>query len=246
MFDAKKIMKWEPGEPPPFPVTPIENAMFRNGLLVRGSNWLGDAVMTFPALKQLRSILPESCGLFVATPRGLAPIYRALTGIVDKVVELKNAHAFPDRSERTTLHDLHAGAGILFNNSFRDALALRIAGIHYLYGAKARNRSILLKRSWPFEKRKDHELNYPHQATKYLAMTYALGAAKWDGIMPELHPHAALEARKDGLASILNLKRVLAIAPGAAYGDGKRWQTDYFRKVAAWWLEHEPDSYVLA
>jgi len=56
MFDESKIMMWQPEDGPVFPVTLIPEKIFGNGIIVRGSNWLGDAVMTFPALKQLRSI----------------------------------------------------------------------------------------------------------------------------------------------------------------------------------------------
>lgn len=243
MFDESRIIVWRPEDGPVFPVTPVPEKAFGSGIVVRGSNWLGDAVMTFPALKQLRTILPSDCALSVATPAGLAPLYRALPEIVDQVIPLKNAHAFPDGEERTMIRRTYAGVGFLFNNSFRDALSLKLCGVRRLYGAKARNRSWLMAASWKFEKRRDRELNHPHQSSKYLSMVYAIGAEKWDGVMPPLQPRT--QPRSE-LAGFLENPHILAVAPGAAYGDGKRWRAEYFRQVAAKWLEMRPGGIVLA
>lgn len=243
---SEKIMTWQPDEGPGFQIRKLTPDMFGDGFVVRSSNWLGDAVMSFPALKQLRTILPPHCGLFVLSPAGLAPIYRAMKDVVDQVIPLKDAHSFPSKEEYAQMQHLNAHAGMLFNNSFRDALAMRFGCIKYLYGAKARHRSILLKRAFPFEKRRDHELNYPHQSAKYLSMVYALGAEKWDGVMPQLYPFTAPEKREDNLYTLLESPHILAIAPGAAYGDGKRWNAGNFKKVAEAWLEKYSDGVVLA
>ncbi len=242
MLDRSKIMFWQPEEAPRLAPAAIPEDRLKNGFIVRGSNWLGDAVMTFPCLKQLRTILPAGCPLIVLTPAGLAPLYRALKGTVDQVVTLKDAHSFPAADELEAIRAPRACAGMLFNNSLRDAVILRRAGVRFLYGASARFRSILLKKAWKFPKRRDHELNRPHQAAKYLAMTYALGAEKWDGIMPAMTP----SADRSELKELLENPHILAVAPGAAYGDGKRWNASGFRQVAAWWLEQHPAGLVLA
>lgn len=242
MLDRAKVMFWQPEEAPALAPAAIPAEKLQNGFIVRGSNWLGDAVMTFPCLKQLRALLPDGCPLIVLTPAGLAPLYRALRGTVDQVITLKDAHAFATDEELAAVRATRVHAGILFNNSLRDAIILRKAGVRYLYGASARFRSILLKKSWKFPKRRDHELNSPHQAAKYLAMTYALGAPVWDGVMPEMFP----AVDNPDLISLLENPHILAVAPGAAYGDGKRWSASGFRAVAAWWLERHPGGLVLA
>jgi heptosyltransferase-2 len=38
-------------------------------ILVRGTNWLGDAVMTTPALRRLRTAFPSARVTLLATPR---------------------------------------------------------------------------------------------------------------------------------------------------------------------------------
>ena len=76
---------------PAFPVTPIPPETMRNGVVVRMPNWLGDAVMALPALRQLKNMLPEHCALAVITPRGMRPFYHALPW-VDLILPLHDAH----------------------------------------------------------------------------------------------------------------------------------------------------------
>lgn len=223
-------------EIPSFPVIPIPEKELRDGFLVRSPNWLGDAVMTFPALRQLRKLLPAHCGLMVVCPKGLAPLFRALD-CVDKVIPLADAHAFMSAEERLETAEANAGAAFFFNNSFRDALSLKRCGIPRMYGAAARFRSLLLTRSYPFEKRLDHVLNHPHQALKYLGMVQASGAPVWDGEMPVLTPDP-LSPPCEFIRGIAEQeKRLLLLAPGAAYGDAKRFDPEKFRTVAKWWID---------
>ena len=157
---------------------------WRNGVLVRTPNWLGDAVMAIPAVLQLKKLLPDFCGLFVLTPAPLAALFEALP-FVDQVIPLADAHSFMTRAERKRVRSLSAGIGVLFNNSFRDAVSLKMCGIPKLYGSNARFRKALLCRAFDFPPRKDFELNKPHQAAKYLSIVQAMGAEPWDGVMPD-------------------------------------------------------------
>lgn len=229
----------EIGSIPHFPVTKISLPDWRDGLLVRSPNWLGDAVMTLPALVQLKKIVPKPCGLFVVCPQGIAPLFEAMPEIVDRVIPLHDPHAFPSREEYRRVRWILAGVGILFNNSFRDALWLKYARIPKLYGAAARFRSFLLERSFSFPPRLDRVLNKPHQAAKYLAVAMALGAEEWDGILPEFALPYEPELYPDTLRAALGCDNLLAIAPGAAYGDAKRWNTEEFRETALWWIREK-------
>ena len=235
----------EVGEIPVFQKIHTELSDWRDGLLIRSPNWLGDAVMSLPALMVLRKIIPEPCGLFVACPRGLAPLFRMLPGWVDSVVELSDPHAFPTREEWKSVRWLNAGIALLLNNSFRDALWIKSCRIPKLYGAKARFRSFLLERVFPFPPRRDHELNKPHQAAKYLAMAQALGAPEWDGTLPEFSLPWEPETYSDELREVLREDNLLALAPGAAYGAAKRWDPLRFRDVAEWWIRKRQGKVVL-
>ena len=239
-----EILAPDLGEIPVFPVTKPDRYDWRDGVLIRTPNWLGDIVMTLPAMMQLRRAVPEKCGIFVACPKGLAPVFHALPDLVDKVVELRDAHRFPTRAEMSEIRALYAGIGILFNNSFRDALWMKAALIPRLYGAAARNRSWLLTRAFQFPKRQDRVLNRPHHAAKYLSMSMALGAPAWDGSLPEFRIPYEPECASDAVRKAVESEHVLAVAPGAAYGAAKRWDTERFQEVCRWWLE-EKKGYVV-
>ncbi len=229
----------EIGPVPQFPVKTIPVPDWRDGLILRTPNWLGDAVMAIPAMIQLKKIVPASCGLFVVCPKGIAPLFEAMPEIVDRVIVLRDPHAFPSREEFSRVRWALAGIGILFNNSFRDALWFKCARIPKLYGASARFRSFLLERSFSFPPRLDHVLNKPHQAAKYLSIAMALGAEEWDGTLPDFAIPYEPELYSDTLRSALECDNLLAIAPGAAYGDAKRWHAEGFREAALWWIREK-------
>ena len=235
----------EIGEVPRFESRVPALSDWRDGLLIRSPNWLGDAVMALPALAVLRKLLPGPCGLFVACPKGLAPLFRMLPEVVDQVAELADPHAFPSRKEWKNVRWLNAGVALLLNNSFRDALWLKSCRIPKLYGTDARFRSFLLERAFRFPPRRDRELNKPHQAAKYLAMAYALGAPPWDGVLPEFTIPYEPETCPDELLRALAEDDLLALAPGAAYGAAKRWDPARFREVAAWWIRERGGKVVL-
>ena len=233
------------GPVPHFEKFPLKLSDWHDGLLIRSPNWLGDAVMSLPALMVLRRLVPHPCGLFVVCPKGLAPLFHLLPGIVDSVVELADAHSFPSRDEMSRVRWLNAGLALLFNNSFRDALWIKACRVPKLFGTDARFRSFLLARAFRFPPRRDHQLNLPHQAAKYLAMAQALGAPEWDGALPEFSLPYEPEIWPDELRAVLQEKNLLALAPGAAYGAAKRWDPVRFGEVARWWVQERGGKAVL-
>lgn len=222
---------------PTFPTAPLPRGEWLNGVIVRMPNWLGDAVMALPALTQLRKIIPEYCGLFVVCHPGLAELFRAIP-IIDRVIPLHQAHKMWSRSDLRQISRLGAGLAIMFNNSLRDAICLRLARVPKLFGGAARGRSFLLTRSFTYPPRRDAVLNNLHHAEKYLSMVYALGAPHWHGELPgfRIDPEK-LAASQPETAAARSHDRLLTLAAGAAYGGSKRWPAENFNLVARHWIE---------
>ena len=218
-----------------FPVEKIPNEAFRNGIAVRMPNHLGDAVMALPALKSLRSILPPYCALYVITPAALRRLYAAIHE-ADGIVVLEKPHRLWSPKTLNELRALRLGVGVLFNNSFRDALMMRLAGVKHLYGAAKRGRSALLARAFAFPPRRDRELAKAHLGKRYLAMTAALGAVPGDPLMPQLDLSELLIDPTDTFCALARHPLHLVLAAGAAYGPAKRWPAENFRTVAACWV----------
>ena len=221
---------------PEFPVHPLNIKKIKDGVIVRVPNWLGDVVMTLPALMELKKFLPEYCGLFVICPPGLKDLLESLP-MIDYVVPLTKAHRNWTRTDIKNVRELRAGAGILFNNSLRDTIFMRIAGIKTLYGAEARGRSMLLQRGFEFPPRHSSRLNRMHHTSKYLSIVKALGASDWDGTLPEFKIKYPLRDSSPEIQAICSHSALMTIAAGAAYGGSKRWNSTKFREVANWWIK---------
>jgi heptosyltransferase II len=102
-------------------------------ILVRGTNWIGDAVMTIPAVRKLRHLFPDA-GLTLQTREwakgildesGLFDEIITPTGFFDQVVEI--------RKRRFDL-------AIVLPNSV-GALAMRANAGHYFSRTPSRSRS---------------------------------------------------------------------------------------------------------
>lgn len=223
----------------PAPVQPqytIER--WQNGLAVRMPNWLGDAVMALPALRQLKRIVPEGCALGVITPASLEIFYRSLPW-VDLILPLESAHRNWSYMEIQNLRRFTPGAGVLFNNSFRDAWMMRRGRVHHLYGTDARFRSFLMKGTFHFPKRHDRELHQIHHANRYLAMASALGAPAWDGTLPEIEIVRPRIQLPETIRVLCDHPRLLVLAAGGAYGAAKRWKNEHYRQVAQNWIDQD-------
>lgn len=221
---------------PQFKKVTLRPDIWRNGMVVRMPNHLGDAVMALPALGQLKKIIPKCCALFCIVPPGQRALYRALP-IVDGVVELSRIHSGWSKEDFRRLRQLRLGVGVLFNNSLRDAFSMRLAGVPNLYGAQARCRSLLLRKAFRFPPRPEAEPANIHHANRYLAIASALGAPEWDGALPQFRLSPAADELSPELTALCEHPRLLTIASGAAYGAAKRWPSESFRTIASYWVE---------
>src|SRR6185295_7096956 len=95
-------------------------------IVVRAPNWIGDVVLSLPALRDLRRNFPEA-RLEVLARAWVSDLYRAVPE-VDAVRVSTGTRA--DAASLRGAFDL----GVLLPNSFGTALALRLAGIEERWG----------------------------------------------------------------------------------------------------------------
>ncbi len=214
-----------------FPVKNIPAEKLARGIVVRSPNWLGDAVMTLPAVKALRTILPEGAPLVVLAPPQTASLFRIISE-VDYVIVIKQPHTKWSDSVFRKLRKYNFTVGVLFNNSLRDAWQMRRAGISDLYGRAARCRSLLMKRAFSFPKWRKGVLNESHHCNEYLSMAAAMGAKIDKTEMPEFHSQLQMGHLPLKIQGFCQHPQLLVMAPGAAYGAAKRWSSEKFRQVA--------------
>ena len=212
---------------------------WRNGLVVRMPNHLGDAVMALPALCALKKIVPDNCGLFVVAPEMFRQFYAELPA-VGGFVGLHKAHANWSLQEIRDVKRLRAGVGVFFNNSPRDVIALRLAGVPQLFGAAARGRGILLTKAFKLKRQQIPGVRaQEHLCSRYLAIAGALGAPAWDGVtLPEFSFSRKLDESRAPISSLCEHPSMLLLGPGAAYGDAKCYGSDRYNEIARQWIDN--------
>lgn len=203
-----------------------------SNILIRGTNWIGDAVMTLPAVAAIRSSHPQAWISVLVKP-WVADIYR-LCPQVDEVLlyEAPGRHA-GWRGVFRLAGELRQGRfdmAILLQNAIEAAIIARLAGIPVRAGYNTDARGFLLTQAiklTPARKK-------IHQADYYLKMVQALGCTA-PGEAPFFRLTAA-EARlaedelsKQGLPAS---QLLIGMAPGATYGPAKKWFPERFGALA--------------
>jgi heptosyltransferase-2 len=187
-------------------------------LLVRAPNWIGDVVLSLPALRDLRHGFPTARLEVLARP-WVADLYRAVSE-VDGVVESRGVS--PDARELKGRFDV----AVLLPNSFASALGVYRAGIPERWGYATDGRGLLLTRRC----RVPPWVRGRSQVYYYRAMLDGLGLAT------EGPPDATLrcpeEWKESALALLGETGPWIGINPGAFYGTAKRWLPERFAAVA--------------
>ncbi len=101
----------------------MKSARVPSRIVVRGTNWVGDTVMSIPAIREVRRIFPDAW-IELWGPAGLKPLLHA-TRVPDGVIAVNTHAAGPLRRPFLVKRDLAAGRfdmAILFQNAFRERI----------------------------------------------------------------------------------------------------------------------------
>jgi heptosyltransferase-2 len=186
-------------------------------VLVRAPNWVGDVVLSLPALRDVRRRFPTARLTVLARP-WVAGLYRAVPD-VDAVLESRG-HAADVASLRGAF-DL----AILLPNSFASALAPWRAEVPQRWGYATDGRALLLTRRCPVPA----AVRGRSQVYYYRAMLEGLGLAV------EGPPDASLACPEEWSAegrALLGEGPFVGVNPGAFYGTAKRWPPERFAAAA--------------
>ncbi|HYG10424.1 MAG TPA: lipopolysaccharide heptosyltransferase II [Pyrinomonadaceae bacterium] len=208
-------------------------------VVVRGANWVGDAVMTIAALRELRRVLPGA-HITLATRPWAKGIFPAGTDIVDELLLLDDA----PRGLRATLREIaewrarRFDLALLFPNAFQPAFIAAAARIPFRVGYATDGRALLLTHplAVPAWRSEQHEVFY------YLNLVFELeraltGAAQFADREPQyqLRVSAERQAAARNLLSrhgALNERPLVVLCPGSTNSRAKRWPPERFAALA--------------
>jgi heptosyltransferase-2 len=202
--------------------------------LVRATNWLGDAVMSVPALQALREHNSQARISILARP-WVAGLY-GREAFCDEVIPYEAPRGWQGLQEkRQVAAELRArkfDCALLLQNAFEAAALVRWAGIPIRIGYDRDARGWLLTHPIPLPGAGEIPR---HQRFYYLEL---LKRAK---LIPGYEEDATIRLRgsggaaESGRALLRNASidgPMVGVSPGAAYGGAKRWLPERFAEAA--------------
>jgi len=206
-------------------------------IYVRGTNWIGDAVMTIPALCGLRRIFPLAH--ITLHTRGWA---RGIFEDADFINEITTFERSESKIKDVFTQSKMIGAGkfdlaVLFPNSFETALVAKLGGIPVRFGYAKDARAFLLTDAVkiPEWKNERHEvfyyLNLIAEIEKKIFGTTTVLANEPNTDLKVSEQRKAL-ARDFLTANKIDLSRVtVALGVGSTNSRAKRWQAESYAKL---------------
>ena len=215
-----------------------------NRILIRSANWVGDAIMTTPAIKIIRHDFPNARISLLAKP-WVIPVFEN-NPHVDQVIPYeadgrhKNATGLLRlaRDLKRQRFDL----AILFQNAFEAALIAWLAHIPRRLGFTTDGRSMLLThrvRTW-------RELKKGHLVDYYRGLLTGTGFSAGDRqlilVLTDIERRAARQLLMN--LSVPEGSHLIGLNPGATYGTAKRWPAERFVELSRR-LIRDRDAHIL-
>jgi lipopolysaccharide heptosyltransferase II len=200
-------------------------------ILLRSSNWLGDAVMSVPAVRAIKNGRPDA-QITIAASAKIAPMWKLISE-VDAIIPLPNRSLLPVVSSlrRQPAFDV----AILFPSSLRVGLESWLSGIPRRVGYRGHWRRWLMNQTVP-EPRKPGPLE--HHWLRFLRIARECGA---EASNSENFRKQAFNIQ----IAVAHQPMKIGLCAGADYGPAKRWFPERFAEVAANISAQSPAQWIL-
>jgi len=198
-------------------------------IVVRAPNWIGDAVLSLPALFSLQANFPDA-EVWVAARDWVGELF-LMSGSFSGLVSVPGKPGLNNlRSSVRVLREPGFHIGLLLTNSFASACLFYLAGIPERWGYNRDGRGLLLTKKVPVAGRE----RISHQVHYYLSLLSGLGMET-----PIREPslsvkETAVQETKEWLRSFGLAPDVplVLLHPGASYGSAKRWPASRYAQLA--------------
>jgi len=231
-------------------------------LLIRGTNWVGDSILSLPALKRARLEFPQARITLLVLP-WVAGIFEGCTAVDDIwLYDRQGLHRGLSGRLRLIreLRERGFDAALLLQNAFEAAVLTRLAKIPVRAGYDRDGRGWLLSHKVPV----DPHVSKLHQTYYYLdLLEQLLGCARTSqGLaakrtsqfvaraMPDItlavSPERKQAARTRLQSQGVDFNRtVVGVNPGAFYGSAKRWLSERYATVLDRLIDERQASVVI-
>lgn len=210
-----------------------------SNVLIRGVNWIGDAVMTIPALRALRKAMPDKKLSLLVRP-WVSELFEADPNI-DEIILYGTEYKGIRGKYRLSrfLKSRRFCLAILLQNAFDAGLIAYLSGIPERIGYRRDGRGFLLTKPIPFsgEDRRMHHILY------YIELLRRAGI-KADPVEPWIYLTLTERFKAREMLSGMRMP-VLGVNPGATYGSSKRWYPQRFAGVASRFIDEFKGSVVI-
>jgi heptosyltransferase II len=205
-------------------------------VVVRGTNWVGDSVMTVPALRALRRVLPEAKITLVVRPSAKG-IFSDVD-FIDQLLIYDRHSAFSIIPQVREWRKRQFDLAVLFQNAFEAALIPFLAGVPIRLGYATESRQALLTHPLPVPDWRSTR----HEVFYYLYLVTALEQLlSGKSEICESAPDASLQishARKSEAENLLRSYGIregeprVALCPGSINSRAKRWPAEAYAALA--------------
>ncbi|MFZ6688214.1 lipopolysaccharide heptosyltransferase II [Undibacterium sp. SXout11W] len=208
-------------------------------LLIISPNWIGDMVMAQPLLQLLKLQYPDRA-IDVLAPSSVAPVLKSMVE-VDTILETPFKHGALQLRERwryaQILRQRGYEAAYILPNTLKFALLPWMAGIKKRVGYKGESRYGLINVMHFDDKTK----------SRPMVPFYAALACAPSPQVPAHVPKPCLSVQDEQKHAALNqvglsaAQPLICFAPGAEFGNAKRWPASHFAALANTILQHHPE-----
>jgi heptosyltransferase-2 len=200
------------------------------GILVKGTNWVGDTMMSFPAVHSLRRLFSQA-HIVVLVKSSLADLWKVNPDI-DEVIPYDFpkgvGRIFGELGIARFIRQREIDLAVIFPRSFSSAWMAFLGGIPRRIGYKGE------ARDWLLTERIDctSELLSGHRMYYYLKLIEPLGRCPSPSL-PSLSLNGTIERWADEflLHHGLRGELLIGINPGATYGEAKCWSPERFAEL---------------
>lgn len=198
---------------------------------MRGVNWVGDTVLSYPTVQQLKALFPKS-HLAILIPSYLVDLWKTLP-YVDEIIPFQKktgiGSVWEDLNLSQSLKERNFDLAVILPRSFRSAFHIFLARIPVRIGYENEGRSLFLTHGIHRTKEvlEGHRVHYYRRLLEPFGRLEGLPSPQI--VLREEDRRWADQTLKD--LGVEEGKPLIGMNPGATYGLAKCWFPDRFGKL---------------